>query len=220
MAKKEIKDIKGYHKNPRKITEKMFNTLSDSLEEYGDLSGIVVNVRTGEAIGGNQRTTFFKQHAEKCEIEVTKLDHENAQGTVAYGYVIYNGEKFGYREVDWDEKKSELANIIANKVGGFFDTEILANQFELEDLKMAGFEDFELGFANDDEIKIDTDDLTNRMEAYLDGTIKQIVIYFSAEQFESIVPRFETAMQEIGVENHTDLIVKLLEEHEGNNSTE
>lgn len=217
MAKKEINDIKGYHKNPRKITEKMFNTLSSSLEEYGDLSGIVVNIRTGEAIGGNQRTAFFKQHSEDCEIEVTKLAQVNAQGTVAYGYVVYNGEKFNYREVDWDEKKSELANILANKVGGFFDTEILANQFELEDLKMAGFEDFELGFVNDEEIKIDTNDLSHRMEAYLEGSIKQVVIYFSAEQFDDIIPRFELAMQKIGVENHTDLIIRLLEEYEGNN---
>ncbi len=217
MESKEIDGVRQYHKNPRKITEKMFGILGDSLKEYGDLSGIVVNIRTGEAVGGNQRTSFFKLHPKDCIIEITKkFDKPNKQGTVAYGYVLYDGEQYSYREVDWDEKKTELANIIANKVGGFWDNDILANQFDIEDLKMAGFEDFELSFATDDEIKIDTDDLTKRMDAYLDGSIKQVVIYFTAEQFEEVIPRFETAMQDFGVENHTDLILALLKEHEGN----
>lgn len=213
---KQITDIKGYHKNPRKITEKMFNTLSESLKEYGDLSGIVVNVHTGEAVGGNQRTAFFKKDPDNVRIIYTEhLKTPTAQGTVARGYVDYNGERFSYREVNWDEKKTERANILANKVGGFWDNDILANQFDVEDLRLAGFEDFELGFANE-EIKVDTDDLTDRMDAYLDGTIKQIVIYFSKDEFDTVIPRLEAAMQDYGVENHTECVLKLLEEHEGN----
>lgn len=216
METKSLDDIKGYHKNPRKITGKMFELLGESLKEYGDLSGIVVNVSTQEAIGGNQRTAFFKQDPENVKIFYTEhLKNPTAQGTVARGYVEYNGESFNYREVNWDEKKTEKANILANKVGGFWDNDILANQFNIEDLRLAGFEDFELGFANE-EIKIDTDDLTDRMDAYLDGTIKQIVIYFSKDEFETVIPRLETAMQDFGVENHTEVILKLLEEHERN----
>lgn len=213
---KKINDIKPYHKNPRKITEKMFNLLGETMREYGDLSGVVVNVRTGEAVGGNQRTAFFKQNPDECEIEITtRLSHPTAQGTVAVGNIKFAGEQFSYREVDWDEGKTERANIIANKVGGFWDNDILANQFDIENLELAGFEDFELGFAND-EVQVDTNDLSDTMDAYLDGTIKQIVIYFTKEEFDIVIPRLEKCMQDFGVTSHTEAILKLLDEHEGN----
>lgn len=210
----EIKDIKGYHKNPRKITEKMFNLLSETIKEYGDLSGIVLNIRTGEVIGGNQRTQFFKRNDSDVKIHTTPVK-DSKVGTVAVGYVIFQGEKYNYREVDWDEKKSELANIVANKVGGFWDNDILANEFEIDDLKMAGFEEFELGMFNN-EVEIDTNNMSDSMDSYLDGNIKQIVIYFTNEQFQEVIPRMEKIMLELGVENHTEAVLKLMEFYENN----
>lgn len=145
MESKNISDIKGYKKNPRKITEKMFTLLGETLREFGDLSGIVVNTRTGEAVGGNQRTAFFKQNPDECEIVITeRLDKPNKQGTVATGYIKFGDEHFAYREVDWDSKTADRANIAANKVGGFWDNDILANEFDIEDLKYSGFADFEI----------------------------------------------------------------------------
>lgn len=206
----EIKDLHTYHKNPRKITEKMFELLGDSIREFGDLSGIVFNVRSKELIGGNQRTQFFKRN--DAEIHTTPVK-DSKVGTVAQGYVLFNGEKYNYREVDWDEKKSERANIMANKVTGFWDNDILANQFDLEDLKLAGFEDFELGMFNE-EILIDKNNMNDTMESYLDGNVKQIVLYFNNEQFQDVIPRMEKLMEDFGVDNHTDAFLELLKEHE------
>ncbi len=42
----QIKDLKPAAYNPRKITDAQLARLKKSLEEFGDLSGIVVNVRT------------------------------------------------------------------------------------------------------------------------------------------------------------------------------
>lgn len=212
----EIKDLKGFHKNPRKITEKMFGLLGESIKEFGDLSGIVVNVRTGEVVGGNQRTQFFKSDFQNvASITKTELPKPTSQGTVAYGYVEYKGERYNYREVNWDEKKSDRANIAANKMGGFWDNDILANQFDIEDLKLAGFEDFELGMF-EEEIEVDKSDLTQTMDSYLEGNIKQIVLFFTAEEFEEVMPRMEALMAELGVQNHTEAFLKILKEHEDN----
>lgn len=181
MESKSVKDIKAYHKNPRKITGKMFDTLSQSLKDYGDLSGIVVNVNTGEAVGGNQRTAFFKQEPLAVSIEILeRLDKPTPQGTVAYGYVFYNGERYNYREVNWDEKKTDRANILANKVGGFWDNDILANQFDVEDLLLAGFEDFELGF--DSGVNVVADEwegmpLVNEEE--VEDSFQRIIVHFA-----------------------------------------
>lgn len=220
MENKSISTIKGSSKNPRKITEKMFTLLGETIKEYGDLSGIVVNVRTGEVVGGNQRTAFFKQNEKDCSVSVIeRFKAPTKQGTVATGYVEFQGEKFAYREVDWDEKKVDRANIIANKVGGFWDTDMLANQFDIEDLKMGGFEDFELGFF-DDEIETDNaDDLTKTMDSYLDGSIKQIVLYFKNEEYAELIPRLENLVKEMGFDNYSDLFLQLLNEHENSTGT-
>lgn len=139
----EIDSLKEYHKNPRKITGKQYELLQASLKEFGDLSGVVVNVKTGEIIGGNQRTRILKTEGAKIEI-IKKFDKPSSTGTVAYGYIILGDEKYNYREVSWDKKKEEIANIRANKVGGVFDFDILANQFDIEVLEEAGFEEYEL----------------------------------------------------------------------------
>lgn len=136
--------METYNKNPRQITEKQQGQLREWLEELGDLSGIIHDLNSDEIIGGNQRSLIFDIN--KCEIE---LDHQNespdSQGTVGLGFVLWKGKKYSYRQVEWTEKQCEKANIIANKSGGNWDWDTLANEFEVEDLTEWGFEGFELG---------------------------------------------------------------------------
>lgn len=138
-----INEAQPYHKNPRKITKAQHELLSSSLAEFGDLSGVVVNIRTGEVIGGNQRSSIFKREDAKIEI-IERYDTPTKTGTTAIGYVIFGDEKYAYREVDWDEKTAESANIRANKIGGIFDFDILANEFDMELLMQSGFSEDEL----------------------------------------------------------------------------
>src|SRR5690606_5578746 len=90
-------------------------TLGRLMREHGDLSGIVFNRRTGRLIGGHQR----KQHLPPdAEVHVTeRLTKPNAQGTVAVGYVVADGERWAYREVDVDEQREAAMNVAANKGG-------------------------------------------------------------------------------------------------------
>lgn len=218
MKNKDIKDLKGYHKNPRKMTSEDFSLLSSSLKEFGDLSGIIVNKTTGEVIGGNQRTSFFKQQPEGATIAVVEsFTDPTATGTVALGYVLYKGEKYNYREVEWDEKKEERANILANKVGGTWDFDTLANAFDVDMLLASGWKSFELGFATTKEQDgKDTDGLKESMDTYLTGSVKQVTFYFSSEEYEVLLPRLDKVMTEIGVKSHTEVFLKLLDEHESN----
>ena len=151
MAKKSIIDFglaKEFHKNPRTISEKQYKLLGDSLDELGDLSGIVHNLNTNEIISGNQRTKFFK--ANEFELEITeRYPKPSRTGTLAIGFIIHKGEKYSYRAVKWTPEQSEKANIIANKVGGKFDYDILANQFEMHNLLSWGFDQKEFGIQVD-----------------------------------------------------------------------
>lgn len=144
-------EFKEYYKNPRKITYKEAEQLKDNLRLLGDLSGIVHNKRTDELIGGNQRSKVID--IKNCEIVLTEqYDQPTKTGTLAFGYVLWEGERYTYRLVDWDEKMAERANVTANKLGGKFDFDILANQFEFDDLLEYGFEEWELiGHPDDDD---------------------------------------------------------------------
>lgn len=136
--------MKTYHKNPRTLTHKQQAQLLESLEDLGDLSGIVHNLDTDEIIGGNQRSSIFNVNT--CEIEMThESDTPDEQGTVGLGFIIWKEKRYTYRQVRWDAKRAERANIQANKLGGSWDFDVLANQFDVDDLLTWGFEPFELG---------------------------------------------------------------------------
>ena len=130
--------MKPYHKNPRQIKRKRLDRLTDTLARLGDLGGIVHNIRTDEVIGGNQRTRVFGE-ASQVEI-VEQRDTPDAQGTVAHGFVVWRGNKFAYRRVDWDEATAEEANIAANLGAGDWDWDILANQWDSAMLINAGMD--------------------------------------------------------------------------------
>lgn len=138
---------KPYHKNPRQITAKQYEALAIDLAELGDLGGIVHDLNSDEIIGGNQRSRVFDLNA--CDVVLTEvLDQPDAQGTVAHGYVLWKGNKYAYRQVRWTERQAERANIVANKRGGTWDFDILADRFEVDDLLSWGFEPFELGIGD------------------------------------------------------------------------
>ena len=155
---------KPYHKNPRQITAKQYEALAIDLAELGDLGGIVHDLNSDEIIGGNQRGRVFDLNA--CDVVLTEvLPEPDTQGTVAHGYVIWKGAKYAYRQVRWTARQCDRANIVANKRGGTWDFDILADQFEQDDLLAWGFEPFELGI-DETEAKggADTEPQTDRAE--------------------------------------------------------
>lgn len=91
--------------NARDITPAAMEGLKYSLEEFGDISGIVFNSRTGELVCGHQRVqALIDQHGDR---PVAALDGLGG---------------FRVRVVDWDRKKQRAANIAANNphIAGHF----------------------------------------------------------------------------------------------------
>ena len=133
----KVKDLSPAPYNPRKISDKRLDMLGKSMQEFGDLSGIVFNRLSGKLIGGHQRIKHLRP-----EWEIEKLDSEN-------GFIITPDGKWTYREVEWDEKKEIAANIAANKHGGEFDIPLLKDLLvELDDgmfnMELTGFDAIEL----------------------------------------------------------------------------
>jgi len=95
-----LADLKPHPRNPREITEPALAGLGSSMTEYGDLSGIVWNKRSGLLIAGHQRIKALGKGA--------KLD----AGVV----IAPNGKRFPVRVVDWPEDKHLAAMVVANNL--------------------------------------------------------------------------------------------------------
>ena len=158
-GKMELSDLKSFSDNPRTLTQKQHDLLKRNLIELGDLSGIIHDLNSGEIVGGNQRVKIFCEVLNPKIIITERYDWPTQTGTVALGYVEIDGEKFSYREVRWTKKQCKKANIVANKAGGVWDFNILANAFELDDLLDWGFGDWELGVKKLIEGECEPDDI-------------------------------------------------------------
>lgn len=135
--------MKNYFKNPRKISKQQIEFLKKELLELGDLSGIIHDLNSDEIIGGNQRSKIFDIN--KCRITIVAENKKpDMQGTVAHGFVIWKGNKYSYRQVRWNKKQCERANLIANKAGGEFDIELLSKEFDLTTVLESGFTKIDL----------------------------------------------------------------------------
>lgn len=146
----QVADLLPNARNPRKPwrNEKQRKQFLQSLQTFGDLSGIVFNRTTQQLVGGHKRVAEFKnQHS---ELRITeKLDALDACGTAAYGQVILaDGTRFAYREVEWSKPKEAAANLAANKWSADWDMAGVSDL--LAEVKDGGFELALTGFDDDE----------------------------------------------------------------------
>lgn len=152
----KIKDLQPAEYNPRKISDRQLSSLKRSMAEFGDLSGIVVNIRTGNVIGGHQRIKNLDP-----EWGIVKKTAKDETGTVALGHIETHWGRWTYREVDWNPVKEKAANLAANKHGGEWDIpkldlvldELRGLDFDME---LTGF-DLEESQIPEDNKQIDED---------------------------------------------------------------
>ena len=174
---KNIKDLKGYETNPRYVKDGHHEMLLNSMKEFGDLSGIVYNLKTKRLVGGHQRQIAFNENFPV--IIETEYETPTSTGTVREGYVDFEGERFNYREVQWDEPKEIAANIAANKGAGHFEFSLLQ-----EHLTFLDSINFDMSLTMHDKSEIETicagwaSDINkvNDTEPNLDGIDAKIVI--------------------------------------------
>lgn len=115
--------IKPAPYNPRKISESGFRYLKNSIDKFGDISGITWNQRTGRLITGHQRWTVLTEKYSDLFLEHFSEDRHKIM-SLAKGYTGYI-----MRVVDWDDITEKAANVTANNenAGGEFQTDILTD---------------------------------------------------------------------------------------------
>lgn len=115
--------------NPRKTTEVRKQRLGENMEEFGDLSGVTYCRINKAYVTGNQRSDLF----DGAEVEeLLEYEEKTAAGTVAVGWIIWKGERWPYREVEFSEEKFARACLVANTHAGEWDAKAV---IELADLQ-------------------------------------------------------------------------------------
>ena len=99
--------------NPNRLDDATKAELARALAEFGDLSGVIVNRRTGLLIGGHQRADVLRDG----KLDVTDLPKPEPDGTVARGHLEHLGRRYAVRVVDWPEDKAHAALLAANRYG-------------------------------------------------------------------------------------------------------
>jgi DNA modification methylase len=131
---RKIKDLIRAEYNPRELTKDQHNQLKDSLQRFGMVDPVVVNIneeRKDIIIGGHQRTKVWEELGNK-EIPTVELDLTL-------------------------EQEKEL-NVRLNKNTGQFDMDMLANHFDTDDLIEWGFDEGELIGFDAVELEAEEDD--------------------------------------------------------------
>lgn len=101
-----IKDLKPAECNPRIITPEALDGLKSSVSEFGDIGGIVFNVRLGCLVAGHQRVAALREKfGDGLTIEPDGCGN---------GRIDTAAGPFGVRFVDWDETRTRAAMLVAN----------------------------------------------------------------------------------------------------------
>ena len=106
-----IDNLKAAPYNPRKIDGPSLKALGFSLQEFGDISGITWNKRTGNLVCGHQRLEALKKDFGLLAIESQQIV---AQKPNIGGNGAKLIQRFPIRVVDWDLAKEKAANVAAN----------------------------------------------------------------------------------------------------------
>ncbi len=121
LVKRKISDLKEHPKNPRTLSKDQAKHLKTSLDKFGLADKPIIN-QDGTIIGGHQRLKILSDMG-------------------------YNEVECWYPDSELAEDEVDELNIRLNKNTGDWDWDILANEWEQQDLYEYGFTPEELGIG-------------------------------------------------------------------------
>mgnify|MGYP003639871468 CR=1 FL=1 len=157
-------DLIGAEYNPRKLNDKQRNELRDSLNRFGFVDPVLVNInkdRKNIIIGGHQRKSVWEEMG-NTTIPCIELD------------------------LTLDQEK-EL-NVRLNKSGGDFDMEMLEEHFDTDLLVDWGFESYQ--FEEPEEVDLDEFFEEQTPDEEPKEETKKIILEYKEEDYDLVVKAF------------------------------
>jgi hypothetical protein len=186
--------------NPRSITKKDFEALRTSVNEFGKMLELRPIVYDDENViwGGNMRYQAYK-----LAVQEGLLEHDE--------------KYFKKLPSDWNIEDKRRFAIADNVNRGDWDDEILANEWDDLPLQEWGINTDSWAIHEQFERAKDVGELDEAMNTYLNGTIKQIVLYYTNEEFLNIMAKVDEVKTLNNLEDNTALFNFLLDNYYENN---
>lgn len=185
----DITKLNNYERNPRKVDKKEFEDLKKSISEH---------------------PKFFEARPILCNKDyVVFAGNMRLRAAKALGL-----KKVPHIMMDITKEEQDKMMILDNRQSGKWDFEMLASDFEIGDLLDIGFSLGELGIGDSGKDKVDVDNMADSLEKYMSSDIRQLVLYFKAEDHEPLLTRLDKAMVATGTADYSELVVELLTQYE------
>lgn len=195
---RRLGDLTNWDNNPRSILKEDFERLKGQIKELGNYKTLLVN-QDNIVLGGNMRLRAFT--------ELFGADHEVMCGIVTTANA---GEMLKYALSDNDN-------------AGTTDDLKLAEVFHLHPIETSLYkihsnilrplenvinppDPATLGGEGDP----DQSGMDNSLDIYLNGNIKQIVLYFDNDQYGTVIADMEMLCDKLAVKTNTDLFLAML----------
>lgn len=186
-----IADITPNPDNPRVIKDDKFQKLTESIRTFPqmlELRPIVINA-DGVVLGGNMRLRAC-QAAGLKDVPVIRADTLTPEQQREF--IIKDNVGFG--EWDWD---------------------VLANSWDIDDLKAWGLSEIAVfaGISAEAERDIDLPNMNASAESYLNNTIRQIVLHYDKDTHADVLERLKVAALAHDIEDDNSATVLALLEY-------
>ena len=189
IEKVKINAIAINPNNPRVIKDYKFQKLVKSIKDFPEmleLRPIVVN-KHNLILGGNMRYRAAVE-AGLDEVYIVKaLGYTQAQEDE---FIIKDNSSFG--EWDWD---------------------LLANEWEVKELSDWGLDLPKIYFDEDKEPEIDKDIFDHELDTYINAKIKQITLYFNADDYEKAIDNLQKIREKENLEDNTQVFKFLIDKY-------
>ena len=189
IEKVKINAIAINPNNPRVIKDYKFQKLVKSIKDFPEmleLRPIVVN-KHNLILGGNMRYRAAVE-AGLDEVYIVKaLGYTQAQEDE---FIIKDNSSFG--EWDWD---------------------LIANEWEVKELSDWGLDLPKIYFDEDKEPEIDKDIFDHELDTYINAKIKQITLYFNADDYEKAIDDLQKIREKENLEDNTQVFKFLIDKY-------
>lgn len=198
---RKLGDLTNWENNPRSILKEDFERLKGQIAKLGVYKTLLVN-QDNIVLGGNMRLRAFtdifgKDHEIMCGIVETKNEGEMLE------YALSDNDQAGITD---DMKLAEVYALHP------IDTQLYKIQSNvLRPLETIINPPDPVTEGGGDEA--DKSDLDESLSTYLNGNIKQIVLYYDNKQYGVVIEQLEAVGKDLGLEDNTSIITKLIKDY-------
>lgn len=205
--------------NPNIMGEEEEVAVTENIKEFGFLVPVVIN-ENYEVADGEHRikiAKFLGYEKVPC-IKSNKLNDDIARRIVRQSLNKIRGEHDTFRDI------SELEMIFTSQYKGaaqILQRVALVGKSQFDEMKRiistAGIPRIGGQFTTETDSEgrsYDKIQESRKAESYLTNTIKQIMLFFTPDQYEIVLKRMEQLAKEFNVKSNTDIFMKLIEHYD------